>query len=59
MSETKQSEKIDCYKCQHFYITWQASFPYGCRAMGFKSRRSPAQEVVQTSHVQCLLFLHK
>jgi len=59
MSEKKRVSGIDCYRCRHFYITWQPAFPYGCRAMGFKSRHNPAQEVLQTSGVQCLYFLHK
>ncbi|HFC53895.1 MAG TPA: uracil-DNA glycosylase [Gammaproteobacteria bacterium] len=59
MSEPKQPHRADCYRCRHFYITWQAAFPYGCRAMGFRSRRNPADEVLQTSGVQCLHFLHR
>jgi len=36
---------VDCHKCQYYFVTWNPSFPHGCRAMGFKSRRYPTDEV--------------
>ena len=46
----------DCRDCIHHYITWDASFPYGCRAMDFKSRRLPHLDVLESSGEQCLMF---
>jgi len=49
----------DCFKCAFFQITWDKAFPYGCRAMGFKSRQIPSQEVLRTSGMPCLSFRPK
>jgi len=57
--QKKQGTQIDCFSCQHFYITYDPSFPYGCRAAGFKSRRLPAKEVHASSGMACLLFAEK
>ncbi|MBN2654263.1 MAG: uracil-DNA glycosylase [Nitrospirae bacterium] len=47
---------INCFKCRHFYITWDKKFRYGCRAMGFKSYEMPSDEVLNASRVECLRF---
>ncbi len=49
-------ELPNCQKCRHYYITHDPDRPYGCRAMGFKSRRNPAQVVYATSGIICQLF---
>ena len=49
----------NCRQCLHFYITYDAQKPYGCRAMGFKSRTNPAQVVFQSSGLHCQLFSAK
>lgn len=49
----------DCARCAHHYITHDAGFPYGCRALGFKSYRKPCLEVLETSGAPCLAFLAK
>lgn len=49
----------DCWKCQHHYITYDPSFPYGCQAMNFKSRRPPSREVFEASGTHCLMFRMK
>lgn len=60
MKETGSSQPgtvPDCLQCQHHYITWDASFPYGCRAMDFKSRRKPQLDVLESSGSPCLRFV--
>ena len=48
---------VDCHKCIHYYVTWDPKFPHGCRAMDFKSRRYPINEVRDImSGENCLLF---
>jgi len=48
---------IDCHKCIYYYVTWNPNFPHGCRAMGFKSRRYPINEVRNIMNGKdCLLF---
>ncbi|MCD6306871.1 MAG: uracil-DNA glycosylase [Deltaproteobacteria bacterium] len=46
----------DCQRCRHYYITWDRNFPYGCRAMAFKSRQMPCIAVRMTSGKECLSF---
>jgi hypothetical protein len=37
-------------------ITWDRNFPYGCRAMGFKSKVAPSMEVFRSSGMRCMQF---
>ena len=46
----------DCGRCVHYYITHEASFPYACRALGFKSKRKPHLDVMEASGKCCLAF---
>lgn len=48
-----------CRGCCHYYITHDPRFPYGCRAMDFKSKVSPHRAVEQASHGMCLRFEKK
>jgi len=54
--DEQESERPECLKCRHYYVTWQPSFPYGCRAFGFKSKIAPCLEVYSASQKQCLKF---
>lgn len=49
----------DCRRCEQYYITYDPAKPYGCRAMGFKSRRLPAEVVYAASGLVCQLFTLK
>jgi hypothetical protein len=50
---------INCFSCEHFYITYEAKFPYGCRIIGFKSIRMPSVDVFANSDMECGLFKAK
>jgi hypothetical protein len=54
-----EKKRIDCRKCKHFEVTWDKSFPYGCKAMGFKTAFFPSLEVFRSSGVACLRFEQK
>jgi len=43
-----------CVDCRHFFITHEPARPYGCRAMGFKSRELPCTVVLHSSGEPCL-----
>ena len=45
-----------CTKCAHYFITYNVRFPYGCRIMGFKSRRLPQEEIFSLTGVACQTF---
>jgi hypothetical protein len=47
---------VNCRLCTHYYITWDERFPYGCRAMGFKSKTTPSRMVFQSSNMPCQMF---
>jgi len=51
--------RIACHSCEHYHTTWDARFPFGCRAHGFKSWKSPSLEVIEASGLECLLFAAK
>jgi len=57
--QDKQGTEIYCFSCHHFYITYDASFPYGCRAIGFKSYLLPSKGVYVNSGMECLFFVEK
>lgn len=51
------SSRPVCIKCVHYFITYEPARPYGCRAMGFKSKKNPATVVFENSGIECQLFL--
>ena len=53
------NESINCFKCKHFYITWDKSFPNGCKVFGFKSRNMPSAAVFESSGQNCQAFEKK
>lgn len=48
-----------CVRCIHYFITYEPGQPYGCRAMGFKSRQNPALVVYRSSGAHCQMFAQK
>ncbi|MBE2905201.1 uracil-DNA glycosylase [Anoxybacillus flavithermus] len=51
--------RVNCYECKHFYVTWDAQMPRGCRAFGFKSAALPSIVVKQSSGTPCMKFVKK
>lgn len=49
----------NCWQCHHFAVSWDPNFPYTCRLMGFKSRITPALEVLRADGTRCRGFLPK
>ena len=52
-------KRINCRRCQHYFVTWVAKQPHGCRAYGFKSPQIPSLAVFQSSGMDCSLFKEK
>ena len=46
----------DCNRCTGYFITHDPAMPYGCRHMGFRSKRKPCLVVFEASGEQCLRF---
>lgn len=49
----------NCRQCQHFAVSWDPKQPYLCRLMGFKSRITPALEVLRADGSRCRGFFAK
>ena len=56
---TQKADRISCHKCKFFYVTWDNSFPYGCKAMGFKGKLIPSLMVFQASGQACMAYEKK
>lgn len=52
-------KRINCRKCQFYFVTWEKEKPHGCKAFGFKSAQIPSIVVFQSSGVDCHLFKQK
>ncbi len=52
-------KRINCFECQHYFVTWDASAPRGCRLFGFKSMQMPAIVVKNSSGRACEAFSPK
>ncbi|MGM9968273.1 uracil-DNA glycosylase [Rummeliibacillus sp. TYF005] len=48
-----------CFKCKHFFVTWDQHNPRGCRAYQFKSKAIPSIVVKKSSGLDCLKFEQK
>ena len=47
---------VDCMACRHFFVTWDAQFPRGCRAFDMRSVELPSVVVKRESGRECELF---
>ena len=54
-----KNSSVLCTCCSYYYVTWDKRFPYGCKAMGFKSERYPCRVVQATSGMECQMFEQK
>lgn len=52
-------KRINCRKCEYYFVTWEAQRPHGCRAYGFKSPQIPSIVVFQSSGDDCTMFKEK
>nr|WP_232843498.1 uracil-DNA glycosylase [Sporosarcina beigongshangi] len=50
---------VNCFQCQHFFVTWDRRNPRGCKAYEFKTRELPSVVVKRSSGMDCLKFLQK
>ena len=48
-----------CPRCIYYYVTWDPSYPKGCRLFGIKSRRLPSAEVREANQRDCPSFTPK
>lgn len=53
------AERPDCLHCIHYFVTWEADRPRGCRAYEFKSAELPSDVVLASSGEACRCFERK
>ncbi|MCL1867211.1 MAG: uracil-DNA glycosylase [Oscillospiraceae bacterium] len=53
------SEKINCFHCVHFSVTWDTKFPKGCGLFNFKSAGMPSAVVRKSTGSPCNGFKQK
>lgn len=52
-------KRINCRRCEHYFVTWKPKQPHGCKAYGFKSDYIPSLVVFQSSGTECTMFKEK
>jgi hypothetical protein len=52
-------KRIHCLTCKYYYITWDQKYPYGCKAMGFKSNTMPCLDTLRLSGQRCCSYENK
>ena len=50
---------INCVKCTNYYVTWDKTFPNGCKLFGFKSGKMPSSTVLEATGSNCTNFIKK
>ena len=58
-NKVASAEKVRCFDCEHYYVTWQKKYSHGCRAFGFKSALMPCLAVGSASSESCLQYKKK
>ena len=59
MVDKPEAQQVSCRGCRHYRITWDPRLPYGCAALGFKSRQTPSVVVYESSGMPCHAFAPK
>ncbi len=59
MAMADRPPRPDCLHCVHYFVTWEANQPRGCRAYEFKSLDLPSDVVFASSGQACQLFERK
>lgn len=49
-------KKKDCFKCKHYFVTWDARYPKGCRLYDVKSTQMPWVIVASATKEGCVGF---
>jgi len=57
--DSSRGDKVDCFHCVHFAITWETNFPRCCRLFGFKTAKIPSAAVLESSGEPCVGFERK
>ena len=57
ISVTGPVKAPNCFNCVSYFVTWDSSFPHGCRKFEFKGRdRLPSLSVYEANKCHCQFF---
>lgn len=51
--------RVNCIKCEYYYVTWDNKNPKGCKYFGFKSKEMPSNIVLRNSGEICKIYKEK
>lgn len=51
--------KVSCFKCVHYAVTWDPKYPKGCRLFGVKTANTPSAVVYMSTGKECAGFEQK
>ena len=51
--------RINCFECVHFAVTWEQNYPKSCKLFEFKTVQLPSAVVYETTGEDCLGFEKK
>lgn len=54
-----EQKRVNCLKCEYYYITWDMNNPKGCKFFNFKSKLMPSLVVFRSSGKPCEAFKPK
>ena len=55
----KEDNRVNCFQCVHFAVTWEPEYPKSCSLFGFKTASLPSVTVYETTGEICLGFEKK
>ncbi|HYF82726.1 MAG TPA: uracil-DNA glycosylase [Clostridia bacterium] len=53
------NDRVNCITCTHYYVTWDRSFPNGCRLFEFETGKLPSQLVQESTGDSCKNHIEK
>lgn len=59
MPASPRNDRPDCLHCRHYFVTWEADKPRGCKAYEFKAAELPSDVVLAASGEPCQMFERK
>ncbi|MBC9786151.1 uracil-DNA glycosylase [Heliobacterium chlorum] len=57
--DNRKKNPVQCHRCTHYYVTWDPTFPRGCRLLGFKTEKIPSAVVYESCGTPCEGFQPK
>ena len=55
----QSGKRINCFKCQHFRVSWDPKYPRSCLVFGFSGPEMPSETVRKATGRDCPAFSPK